>query len=232
MCPCSWYVIQFHDRVVHVFEEFMLEAGASKGRDLRLEVRRIRSGASRDRPMYVVWLEFMAPRRHLVVDVKVTSARTNANVPHISARLPFPYNLALGAQHRKLDADLRTSALLGTPSVQSVHDHYLFAVQVGGRLALMAADLSDRLALLVAARCFPGGGVADSRSLRSDTSCPHATFRSSIYFVPIRRSWGVVRREIMQRLSVALHGTLGSNLRDAFEEGNANTVAYLHIPRA
>jgi hypothetical protein len=32
-----------------VLEEFMLEAGATKGRDLRLEVRRIRSGASRDR---------------------------------------------------------------------------------------------------------------------------------------------------------------------------------------
>jgi hypothetical protein len=39
-CPCSWYVIQFHDRVVHVLEEFMLEAGATRGRDLRLEVCR------------------------------------------------------------------------------------------------------------------------------------------------------------------------------------------------
>jgi hypothetical protein len=35
-CPCSWYVIQLHDRVVHVLaEEFMLEAGAAKVRDLR-----------------------------------------------------------------------------------------------------------------------------------------------------------------------------------------------------
>jgi hypothetical protein len=49
-CPCSWYVIQLHDRIVHVLEEFMLEAGATKGRDLRLEVRRSRSGASRDLP--------------------------------------------------------------------------------------------------------------------------------------------------------------------------------------
>jgi hypothetical protein len=30
-CPCSWYIIQVHDRIVHVLEEFMLEAGASKG---------------------------------------------------------------------------------------------------------------------------------------------------------------------------------------------------------
>jgi hypothetical protein len=43
-CPCSWYVIQLHDRMVHVFEEVMLEAGATKGRDLRLEVRHIWSG--------------------------------------------------------------------------------------------------------------------------------------------------------------------------------------------
>jgi hypothetical protein len=49
-CPCSWYIIQLHDVIVHVLEEFMLEAGATKGRDLQLEVRRIRSGASRDRP--------------------------------------------------------------------------------------------------------------------------------------------------------------------------------------
>jgi ribosomal silencing factor RsfS len=27
--PCPWYVIQLHDRVVHVLEESMLEAGAA-----------------------------------------------------------------------------------------------------------------------------------------------------------------------------------------------------------
>jgi hypothetical protein len=121
-CLCSWHVIHLHDRIVQVLEEFMLEAGASKGRDLRLEVRCIRSGASRVRQGDVVWLYFMAPHRHLVVDMTVTSARTNTNVPRICARLPFPGSLALGAQHGKLDADLRTSALLGTPSAQSVHD--------------------------------------------------------------------------------------------------------------
>jgi hypothetical protein len=115
MCPCSWYVIQLHDRIVHVHEEFMLEAGATKGREFRLEVRRIRSGASRDRLEDVVWLDFMAPHRHLVVDVTVTIARTNTNVPRIGDRLPLPGSHELGAQHGKLDVDLRTSALLGTP---------------------------------------------------------------------------------------------------------------------
>jgi hypothetical protein len=62
-CPCSWYVIQLHDRIVHLLEEFMLEAGATKGRDLRHDARRIRSGAYRDRPGDVVWLDFMAPHR-------------------------------------------------------------------------------------------------------------------------------------------------------------------------
>jgi hypothetical protein len=60
-CPCFWNVIQLHYRVVHMFEKFMLEAGAAMGWDLRLEVRRIRSAASRDRHGDVVWLDFKAP---------------------------------------------------------------------------------------------------------------------------------------------------------------------------
>jgi hypothetical protein len=34
----------------------------------------------------VVWLDLMAPHRHLVVDVTVTSACTDTNVPQIGAR--------------------------------------------------------------------------------------------------------------------------------------------------
>jgi hypothetical protein len=96
-CHCSWYIIQFHDRIVHVLEEFMLEARVTKGRDLRLEVRRIRSGASRDSRGDVGWLDFMAPHRHLVVDVTVTSARTNTNVPRIGAQSPTPWQPCIGS---------------------------------------------------------------------------------------------------------------------------------------
>jgi hypothetical protein len=121
-CRCSWYIIQLHDRIFHVLEEFMLEARATKGRDLRLEVRRILSGASQNRLGDMAWLDFMAQHRHLAFDVTVTSARTDTNIPRVGARLPLQNSLALGAQHGKLDADLRTFALLGTPSVQSIHD--------------------------------------------------------------------------------------------------------------
>jgi hypothetical protein len=77
----------------------MLEAGATKGRNLRLVVRRVRSGTSRDRPRDVVWLDFRAPaHRHLVVDVTITSARRNTNVRDIGARLPLPGSLAWGAR--------------------------------------------------------------------------------------------------------------------------------------
>jgi hypothetical protein len=38
----------------------------------------------------------------------------------------------------------------------------------GGRLAPMAAELVDRLAILLVVRRFPGMVAADSRSLRSD----------------------------------------------------------------
>jgi hypothetical protein len=78
----------------------------------------------------------------------VTSARTNTTVLRIGARLPLPGSLALGAQHGKLDADPRTSALLGTPSIQSIHDYYPFAMEDTGRLAPMAAELVDRLNVL------------------------------------------------------------------------------------
>jgi hypothetical protein len=80
-----------------VLEELMLEAGATKMRDLRLEVRRIRSGVYGDRHEDVVWLDFMAPHRHLVVDVTVTSARTNTNIPRVGTRFPLPGSLALEA---------------------------------------------------------------------------------------------------------------------------------------
>jgi hypothetical protein len=92
----------------------------------------------------------MAPHRHLIVDLTVTSARTNTNVPRIGARLPLRGSLALGAQHGKLDADLRTFALLGTPSIQSIHDYCPFAMEDGSRLAPVTVELVDRLAVLVA----------------------------------------------------------------------------------
>jgi hypothetical protein len=75
---------------------------------------------------------YLPPHRHLVVDVTITSARTYTNVPRMGARLPLPGSLAWGAHHGKLAADLRTSALLGTPSVHSVHDYYPFAMEDGG----------------------------------------------------------------------------------------------------
>jgi hypothetical protein len=69
----------------------------------------------------------MVAHRHFVVDVMVTSARTNSSAALMIARLPLPGSLALGPQHGKLDAHLRTSTSLSTPSVQSVHDYYPFA---------------------------------------------------------------------------------------------------------
>jgi hypothetical protein len=163
---------------------------------------------------------------------RFTAARTNTNVPRISARLPLHGSLVLGAQNGKLDADLRTSPLLGTPSVQSIHDYYPFAVEDGGRLAQMATELVDRLAILVVVRRFPGMGAADSRSLRSDSYARMQHFVRRSTYVKFRRFLGDVRREFMQRLSAALHGTLGSYLCDAFQEGSVNNVACLPVPRA
>jgi hypothetical protein len=86
----------------------------------------------------------------------------------MGARLPLPGSLALGAQQGKPDANLRISALLGTPSAHSVHYYYPFALKDRGRLVLMAVEFVDRLASLAPVRRFFGIGVANSRSLQSD----------------------------------------------------------------
>jgi hypothetical protein len=136
----------------------------------------------------------MVPRRHLVVDGSVLSARTNTNVPRIGARLPLPGSLALGAKHGKLDADLRTSALLGAPSLQSVHDYYPFAMKDGGRLAPMAAELVNRMGFSVAVCRLLCTGAADSRSLRYDNYVRMQHFVRRTTYVPFRRLLGDVRR--------------------------------------
>jgi hypothetical protein len=102
----------------------------------------------------------------------------------------------------------------------------------GGRLVPMAADLVDRLAILVVVRRFHGMGSADSRSLSCDNHVRMEHFVRRTTYVPFRRFWGDVRREFMQRLSAALHGTMGSYLRDALQEGSADAVACLPVPRA
>jgi hypothetical protein len=146
----------------------------------------------------------------------------------------LPGNLALGAHHGKLDTDLRTSALLGTPSVKSVHDYYPFAMEdKGRRLAPMAYELVDRLAILVAIYRFPGMGAADSRLLRTHSYYVRMQlFVRRSTFVCFRCCWGDLRREFMQRLSTALHGSLaGSYLCDALHEGSDDVAACLSVPR-
>jgi hypothetical protein len=116
----------------------------------------------------------------------------------------------------------RASALpffLGTPSVQSVLDNYPIALEDGGRLAPMAAELVDRLvAILVALGRFHGIGATDSRSLCYATYArmKHVVRRSTL-IIPFRRFWGDVRREFMQRRFASLHGTSVSYLCDAFQ---------------
>jgi hypothetical protein len=174
-----------------VLEELMLEARATKGRDLRSEVRRIRPGAFQDRHEDVVWLFFMAPHRYLVVDVTVANARTNTAVPQTCACLLVPGSLALEAQQGRLDAYLRNSALLGSSSLQSVHDYHPFALEGVGRLAHVTAELVVCLAILVAERHFLDMCAVDSRSLRSNNYVRMNRIVRRSTYVPFRRFWGM-----------------------------------------
>jgi hypothetical protein len=51
-------------------------------------------------------------------------------------------------------------------------------------------------------------------------------------YVPLQRLLGYVRRKFMHRLLASLHGIMGSYLCDALQEGNADAVACLLVPRA
>jgi hypothetical protein len=135
----------------------------------------------------------------------------------------------LGAQHGKIDADLRASTVLGTPSAQLVDDYYPVALEDGGRLAPMAAELSAWLFWwqFVASLAW----VLMTLDLCALTIRSYATFRSSNYFCSFSAFLGDVRREFMQRLYAAFHGNLGSYLRDAWQEGSTDGVAYLPVPR-
>jgi hypothetical protein len=76
-------------------------------------------------------------------------------------------------------------------------------------------------------------GAADSRSLRFDSYY----VRMQILFIDILLILfdvfgGDLRREFIQRLFAARHGTLGSYLRDALQKGYVDTMACLYVPRA
>jgi hypothetical protein len=134
------------------------------------------------------------------VNILVTSARMNTNVPRIGARLPLPGSHALGVQLGILDADFRTSPLLGTPLVQLVHDYYPFAMKDGGRLAPRAVELVHRMAMLVTIRRFPGLGDDDSRSyLRPDSYLRMQHF--------VRRTTSIPFRRIFEGCTARVHTT-------------------------
>jgi hypothetical protein len=86
--------------------------------------------------------------------------------------------------------------LLATPSVQSIHDNYPFAMEDGGRLAPMVAELVDHLAILVVVRRFPSMGAADSRSSRSDGYARMQHFVRRSTYVPFRCFLGDVRPHV------------------------------------
>jgi hypothetical protein len=113
-----------------------------------------------------------------------------------------------------------------------VKDYYPFALEDGGRLAPKMVDRVDRLAIMVAVRRFPSIDEADSRSLRYGSYARMKEFVRRSTYIPFRRFLGDVSRESMRRLSVVLHGTLGSYLHDALREGIVAYIACLPAPRA
>jgi hypothetical protein len=223
-CPRSRYVTEVHNRLVTVLQDMMQEAGGTKNHDLWLELCHVYGARSQARPGDVAWLNFSRPNRHLVVDVTIPSARTNTNLTRSRTHLPVPGALGLAAQQAKFDRDVQASTRTGTPPVHTVHEYYPFVVEDGGRLAPLACELLDRLAVLVALRRFPGFGAHVARSLRSESLPRMKKFVRESTSPIFRRFLGDVRREFFQRVSIVLHSTLGSYLADAVQGGRAAAV--------
>jgi hypothetical protein len=117
--------------------------------------------------------------------------------------------------------------LLGTPSIQSVHDYYPFALEDGGRLSPTAVELFDRLAIMVVVHRIVGMDSAVSCPMRSDNSIRMKEVLLNMFLSA--RCWGLyVRREvILCNAFVCLF--MGSYLRDALREGCAGAFAYLPV---
>jgi hypothetical protein len=95
-------------------------------------------------------------------------------------------------------------------------------------LAHVAAELVDRLAISVAIRRFPCMGAVDFRSLRYNIYVRMQHFVCRTTCVPFQRFLG----DGGENSCNVFYGTLGSYLRDALQEGSANVVACLLVPRA
>jgi hypothetical protein len=85
---------------------------------------------------------------------------------------------------------------------------------------------------LVAVRRFPTMGVVDSRPLCFDSYVRMQHFVRRSTYVSFRRFSGDVRRKFVQLLFTHRHGTLGSYLCGALQEGSVDAVVCLPIPRA
>jgi hypothetical protein len=174
---------------------------------------------------------FAAPHKHLVVDVTVTSARTNSIVTAVGLCFLSLAGLRWGLNKLSL---ILTSALR-PPLACLPFSPFVTITPLLLRTGagwLMAVDLVDRWAILVANRHFPGVGGADSRSIRSERCTRIKKFVRRFAHFPLRRLLGDVRRRFMHRLFVILHSTLGSYPRDALHEGGASIIACLPAPRA
>jgi hypothetical protein len=88
----------------------------------------------------------------------------------------------------------------------------------------------DRMEILVAVRCFPGGMAWVVLTLILCVQAIMSVYSTSFFELLLFLFgvfWGDGRREFMQRLSAPLHGALGSYLRNALQEDIADAVACL-----
>eukprot|EP00873_Tetraselmis_striata_P046318 jgi/Tetstr1/466582/TSEL_000990.t1 len=131
---------------------------------------------------------------------------------------------ATEAEHGKLAADRASSA-----PVQGVHRYYPFGVEDRGRLGKSALTAVVFIfTVLLAARNFPGGPSTPTSCFLRGQSV-HA-LRNFVASQPaeFRRHLSRTRRELLQRVSACVHGTLGGILSAGVQMAKSDAWARAH----
>ena len=149
-----------HRGLAYVVARLLRQAGAAKT-DIVFEVSNLRAG-DKTRPGDVVWLHFLGPGQHLLIDVSITGVYRDAVLDDVSR---IPGFAAKAREDAKLDEDFRSAS-----PVSQCHGgrHRLvpFVLEEGGRFGDHALAYSCRRLLSL--------GLRQASSRRQNPGPPRA----------------------------------------------------------
>ena len=127
-CPLGAVKYSMHRGLAYVVARLLRQAGAAKT-DIVFEVSNLRAG-DKTRPGDVVWLHFLGPGQHLLIDVSITAGVYRDAVLDDVSRVPV--FAAKAREDAKLDEDFRSASPV-SQCHGGRHRLVLFVLEEGGR---------------------------------------------------------------------------------------------------